>query len=1110
MMMRHRQIPPQISLKNLNPKVKALGNDGARIDPNGTAWQQQRQRGHTQPRTALLHNVGAAGSNVAMAVREYNEPQRALTMKESDDDLTYMLGISGKTAKVASKLRDDLIAYLIETTDVEVSVPDLCYTMTARRQLYGHRIAVTGNSVPQLVQNLRNAEPRHAANQKSVKNQVVFVFSGQGAQYLGMGQQLLSMYPIFSQTIHKVDGILTANGFPGCLDIISPSTATTETTNFEDAHQIQAFQSAIFALEVALAQLLASWGVAPGAVVGHSLGEYAALVTAGVLDITSGTLLVARRAQLLVTKCELSTTSMLAVNLSASSVRLILEEHDRFSELEISCDNSPGDCVVGGAVPHLEQLKQYLTTTYTAKSKFLEVPMAYHTRALDPIISDLKQYACTLRLGRPTVPVISTVLGRTVDAGEDGVFTPEYFAQHSRDTVSFHQAMTSFSSTLESSDTQTTHWVEVGPHASLLPMIKSQIPSTPVGLLSCLRKGVNPSMTMSQLMKHFYENSISIDWRQAFKFHDQPRFITLPGLPFFQTEFVISYPHESADRFANKIDDAHPSPPSNVFLGRMVQKATDGNGFTGIYETPVQSLGKFITGHMVCGYALCPASVYHQMALSAVRDMASSSGNLEEAAWSLTDVEYVGPLLYTEQSTALARTVVSSLGGSRDHFSFEVSSYTGPAANSSQGQIHCRGLLKNKSCKSRDKKYNRMTQVMDRQITRLAGSTDPNTVVETFSTRAMYDSIFTRVVTYSKPYQLVQFIRISPDYGEAHARCRVPSDTVSDRSAASSIFMDVLLHVAGFVANMSVENTVACICKEVSSALVLREPVTPGAYFDVCCILTTDDSAGHIIADAQASDENGFMASFKGMVFQQVQLNKISKAFDIAARRISHGTSSPLSSVPPSLTHTTPPLSKPRSHLNVVPADSAPGIKDISLLEPSQTSANIRAVIAQTCGSDPSTLSLDAKLEELGFDSLLLIELEGQLVSVYPGVTSISIAECVTVRDVERLCAGQQTPDTPSSPASTSIVPIDDTAADNQVLDVQRMTMLIIAETCSADPSAIDLNSELVALGIDSLMFYELESSLLSLCKDVNVSTSQLSECRTVGDVERLVSLLNL
>lgn len=196
-MMRHGRIPPQISLKNLNPKIEALGADGSRIEPQGATWQQkQRATGGYEPRLALVHNVGAAGSNAAMIVREYEQPAQSsgLADLENGGEQAHVLGISGKSAKVVSQLREELIAYLSRVLGTESSpaATDVCYTMTARRQLYGHRIAVTGSSVPELVQNLSKAEPVQVpAPQKGPTEQTVFVFSGQGSQVCLIPSHLL-------------------------------------------------------------------------------------------------------------------------------------------------------------------------------------------------------------------------------------------------------------------------------------------------------------------------------------------------------------------------------------------------------------------------------------------------------------------------------------------------------------------------------------------------------------------------------------------------------------------------------------------------------------------------------------------------------------------------------------------------------------------------------------------------------------------------------------------------------------------------------------------------------------------------------------------------------
>ncbi|KAI1371042.1 putative polyketide synthase [Hypoxylon crocopeplum] len=1079
LMMRHGKIPPQVSLKNLNPKIQDLGVDGAMIDRDVTPWQQPGN----QPRLALINNFGAAGSNAAVIVREYEAPAPP-QVPLSGDAQTYVLGLSGKSVRVLNKLREQLIASLGRALSTgSPSLADICYTMTARRQLYDHRIAVTADSVGKLIKSLESAEPTHVPAAKATGLQVAFVFSGQGSQYLGMGQQLMSTYPVFSKTIHQCDQILKRNGFPGCLEIIDPSTA--KSTKSKDTNaQLQAFQSAIFALEVALAQLLMSWNILPSIVAGHSLGEYAALVIAGVLDISSGVLLVARRAQLMMANCGVGKTSMLAVNISASDARARIESDGRFRQLAISCDNSRTDCVVGGPVPQLQAFKEYMKANGGVKSKMLDVPMAYHTEAMDAILTELTKYASRMVLRKPSVPVISNVLGRVVPAGESA-FTPEYFARHSRQTVAFQQGLDDF---LGCHSSATTHWVEVGPHASLLPMISTQVPTTQAGLVPCLRKGVSPTSTLSQLLSHFYQKAAPVNWRQAFAFQDRPQLVSLPGLPFFQTEFVVSYPHETSTLLTGVPEKVQDTISSNVFLGRTVQKASEANGFSGIYETSIRSLKEFITGHIVCEHALCPASVYHQMALSAVQDMEPDS--TAESAWSLSDITYVAPLLYTNESTAIIRIHIAPAGVARNELNFEVSSF-GAGADPNRGSAHCKGHLKRKVRKSTEQKYARAARMLERQVDRFVHP-DPNTILETFSTKAMYENVFTRVVTYSKLYQQVQYIRISPDCSEAYARCKssgTPSNTPAD---ASAIFMDVLLHVAGFVANLSIASSEACICKEVESALVLREPASPGTMFDVHCTVIELPKEGVFVADAQATDEHGVMASFKGMVFQRVQLAKVSQAFSIQSKR-KHGTANT------ARTNTAPRI-EPQSMTQKV-TDFRPTVPVPS----SQPNIDIKNLIAQTCGVDSTSLSPESNLEALGFDSLLMIELEAQLSQSCPQLDMTGLAECLTVGDIESLCSGQESLKAP--PRADNQAPSDETISEDTTIvgDIQKLTRTIIAETCSGDLDSIDSGSELSALGIDSLMIFELESSLSKISKGGYLSSTDLAECRTVGDVENLI-----
>ncbi|KAI1131887.1 putative polyketide synthase [Nemania abortiva] len=1073
LMMKHGTIPPQISLSTLNPRIQKLGTDGAMIDTVATQWVQPNK----EPKLALINNFGAAGSNAAMLVREHI-PYSA-RLKHRSDSQSYVIGLSAKNSKSLEKLRQDLVAALVGSLLESHSLSDICYTATARRQLYDYRISATGASLPELARDLETAEvSRLQMSKASTDPPVVFVFSGQGTQYLGMGRQLLLMYPLFSDIVHRCEQVLRSSGFPGCLGIIqseeimSPDPA--------DLLQLQAFQSAIFALEVALSQLLMSWNILPQAVIGHSLGEYAALVTAGVLDLDSGILLVARRAKLMMDGCEVGSTSMLAVNIGAADARAIIESDERFISLSIACDNGRADCVIGGPIQRLEALKEHLAKHGGTKSKFLDVPLAYHTEAVDPIVDDVAEYASTLQLKKPALTVISNVFGRAISPGED-VFTASYFARHSRQTVAFQQGLDDFLST--SPESAAAYWVEVGPHASLLPMIASQAPQAKPRLFPCLRKGVSPSSTLSQLLSHFYLTSSSINWRQVFAFTGGCRLIDLPVLPFQQSEFVVNYPHESA------MESKHNglvAAPSNIFLGRPIQLPDKSNQFCSIHETAVQSLRDLITGHIVCEHALCPASVYHQMALSAVQRAEPQS--IDDFA--LTNVSYVAPLLYTAQSSSRIRTQISP--SAQGGYDFTISSYIDGSNPSLRSVSHCNGHVKRKPKKLIVDKAIRMGRVVERQINRFI-QPEPSIVMETFSTKAMYSHVFARVVTYSEIYQQVRSIRISPDYDEAYARCKFE---ILERTQeeTNSIFMDVLLHVAGFVANLSVEPDEVGICKEVSSALVLRQPKVQGASFDVHCSLFKLPDQSGIVADAEAVDKNGIMAVYKGMIFQRAKLSGISRAFSLQSKKTQDTTSRPTTQNTVSLAQNPTSTGPSRIAPSPSPARPTEGAGHI-----------IRRLVAEACGLSDSAISAGGvTLKELGFDSLLQIELEAQLLSAFPQLDIGGLSDCDTIADIENLVSRQPTLDTP--PSLISGAPTSEATSDDELPNFQQLTRAAIAETCSGDINSITSSSELAALGIDSLMVFELESSLTKISERIALTTTELAECLTVGDVEKLVS----
>lgn len=455
LMLKHKRVPPQALLKELNPAIPDLVADGTIISTEPLDWTPPRGK----KRTALLNNFGAAGSNVALLIQEHDDAREQ--RHGLGDSITHVFGCSARNPELLQQLRESLVSYLTEHQS-KLSIADVCYTSTARRNLQSFRLSTTASSIKDLIENLKGSQILEAPD---TPRDTVFLFSGQGSQYMGMGSKLMDLSPRFGAIVRRCHRLLLEWGLPGCLKVIQPDEDKAHQP--QDPTVLQALQTSVFVLEVAIAQVLMDAGIRPLIVSGHSLGEYAALVTAGVLDLESGLWLVAQRARLIIESCKLWETSMLAVNMSATQVQQDLLSRGELADLSISCANSPGDCVVGGDKQKLLVLKEHISA-HGRRSTLLNVPIAYHTAALHPVAESVRQMASQVCLSAPAIPVTSNVLGRIVQPGEQA-FTPEYFAQHCCMTVAFDGGLDDI---LRQHDSLSHgRWIEIGPHPVLLPMV---------------------------------------------------------------------------------------------------------------------------------------------------------------------------------------------------------------------------------------------------------------------------------------------------------------------------------------------------------------------------------------------------------------------------------------------------------------------------------------------------------------------------------------------------------------------------------------------------------------------------------------------------------------
>jgi acyl transferase domain-containing protein len=271
LMMEKALIPPQASLEHLNPSLKLTPNANITIPRQLTQWKPREG----SRRTAMLNNFGAAGSNVALILEQYSveTPQTHRSQQRS----CHLLNISAKSASALEDLRSAFIS-LLERKKGQVDPNNLCFSTNCRRAQFPHyRLSVTGRTIDELSNKLQRADIIGQAPTGDAKR-TVFVFSGQGGIFYGMGAELLNTSRQFDKIVRECDQILAQHGFPPVSPRISGSQAGSE--ELHDDQKIVIEQCACFVVQYALAKVLISYGIIPGLVIGHRYRDLSLYLTA--------------------------------------------------------------------------------------------------------------------------------------------------------------------------------------------------------------------------------------------------------------------------------------------------------------------------------------------------------------------------------------------------------------------------------------------------------------------------------------------------------------------------------------------------------------------------------------------------------------------------------------------------------------------------------------------------------------------------------------------------------------------------------------------------------------------------------------------------------------
>ena len=496
----HREtLPPTIGYARPNPQIDF---DATPFVPQATlaAWP----RG-AAPRRAGVSAFGFGGTNAHVIVEE--APVAALmpvAQPSSRDE--QLLVVSARTPEAVDTACSRLAA-AFEREDAP-SLADAAHTLRVARRAFPYRRAVVASDVADAARRLREAaSSAHAADAP----EAVFLCTGQGAQYAGMGRGLYASEPVFRAA------------YDACCDLLAGDFEEDPRALFLDAVADDALtatrltQPALFALEYALSALWMSWGVQPRALVGHSVGEFVCAALAGVLSLADAVALVALRGRAMQAQ---PAGGMLSVRLSAEAVAPYLAD----TEVELAAENAPNLCVVAGPNDALDALEARLAADGVV-AKRLVTSHAFHSAMMTPAIDSMRERLRTVTLSPPRIPMVSTVTGAPLTDAQ--ACDPEYWATHLRVPVRFAPAVA------HALADPRRIGIELGPRATLATLAKqcaSRREGT-VAIPSLADKPEAESAALAAALGRWWCLGGTPDWR-GYVAHETRRRLALPGYPF--------------------------------------------------------------------------------------------------------------------------------------------------------------------------------------------------------------------------------------------------------------------------------------------------------------------------------------------------------------------------------------------------------------------------------------------------------------------------------------------------------------------------------------------------------------------------------------------------
>ncbi|MBW4625284.1 MAG: acyltransferase domain-containing protein [Brasilonema octagenarum HA4186-MV1] len=540
--LKHKQIPPSLHFQQPNAQID-FANSPFYVNSTLSQWKT-----NGTPRRAGVSSFGIGGTNAHVILEETptteqgrqrpagvpqrqtpteGNPPAALAPVEAtavEQGMKYqLLVLSAKTSSALDTATTNLVQHLKQHPNINLA--DVAYTLGVGRRVFDHRRMVVCQDIDDTVKILETKDPQRVFTHftEPCEQEVVFMFPGQGSQYVEMGRELYHTEPIFQEQVDYCCKILIPILGLDLRTILYPSEEQ-QTVAAQQLTQTHITQPALFVIEYALAQLWIAWGVRPSAMIGHSIGEYVAACLAGVFSLEHALVIVTKRGQLMQQQ---PPGAMLAVPLPEAEVIPLLGE-----KLSVAAINAPARCVVSGPIPVIDDLQNRLTEQ-GVDCRRLHTSHAFHSQMMDPIIDKYTHQLQKVKFNPPKIPFLSNLTGTWITAAQ--ATDPSYWSKHLRSPVRFAEGIA------ELFKQPNRILLEVGPGHTLSALSKQQAQGRMI--LSSLRHPHDQQSDVTFLLNslgQLWLSGIQIDWFSFYANQRRHR-LPLPTYPFEREKFWIEF-----------------------------------------------------------------------------------------------------------------------------------------------------------------------------------------------------------------------------------------------------------------------------------------------------------------------------------------------------------------------------------------------------------------------------------------------------------------------------------------------------------------------------------------------------------------------------------------